>query len=407
MNRTNVRPERMRVLPARAAWIALLAFTLSLPFTVGAQASYQTNQGSVTLTSYVGSGPVVVPGTLGDLPVTGIGPAAFGCAAQVTSVAIPASITNIGDSAFRGALSLNSITVDAPNLTYSSVDGVLFDKGQSTLIQFPQGRTGNYRVPDGVAHLESGAFWSCGVTNVSLPNTVVTMGQHVFALCQNLASIELPDSLTSIPAYTFHECSALASVRIGNGVADIGESAFDRCTKLTSLTIPDNLTSIGRQAFASCLGLRSVFLGKGIKWLDEEAFNSCYGLKAAYFLGDAPGTDPIPDYSVFSYDESATVYYFPGTTGWGPTFCGRPTAPWALSSPVILSTATNHGAWNGGFGFTISWVTNAIVVVEANPNPATANWSSISTNVLINGWWHFTDPAWTNYRSRYYRARWP
>ena len=100
-----------------------------------------------------------------------------------------------------------------------------------------------------------------------------------------------------------------------------------------------------------------------------------------------------------------TVYYLPGTTGWGTTFGDRPTAPWVLPSPVILTLAPNFGIQTNAFGFRISWATNASVVVEASTGLVNPVWSTVSTNVLVNGWSDFRDAEWTNYPARFYRVR--
>jgi hypothetical protein len=76
------------------------------------------------------------------------------------SVEIPAKVVNVGVCAFLDCTNLITITVDALNHSYSSMDGVLFNKEQSTLISFPGGKGGSYRIPDGVASISEWAFAS-------------------------------------------------------------------------------------------------------------------------------------------------------------------------------------------------------------------------------------------------------
>jgi len=94
----------------------------------------------------------------------------------------------------------------------------------------------------------------------------------------------------------------------------------------------------------------------------------------------------------------------PGTTGWGALFDGRPTAPWFLPNPLILTHSASFGVQPGGFGFTISWATNASVAVEAATNLANPVWIPVSTSTLTGGTNYFSDPQWTNYPERFYRA---
>jgi hypothetical protein len=133
--------------------------------------------------------------------------------------------------------------------------------------------------------------------------------------------------------------------------------------------------------------------------IGDSAFDDCLSLTSIYFQGNAPslgGTD------VF-FSEIATNYYLPGTAGWGSTFGGIPTALWTLPYPVILNSSL--GIQTNGFGFTVSWATNASVVVEASTDLNNPKWSPLTTNALNNGVVNFTDPQWKNYPSRFYRVR--
>ena len=123
---------------------------------------------------------------------------------------------------------------------------------------------------------------------------------------------------------------------------------------------------------------------------------------ARYFAGTAP----IADSNVFS-DDSATVYYLPGTTGWSNTFAGRPTVFWFLPNPLILNNGPGPGVQSNAFGFTISWATNISVVVGACTNLANPDWVPLRTNALTNGSFYFSDPQWKNFPGRFYRISAP
>jgi BspA type Leucine rich repeat region (6 copies) len=234
---------------------------------------------------------------------------------------------------------------------------------------------------DGSANIVSyaGPPWVVNIpTNIN-GLTVTSIGEAAFEGDNNLlTSVTIPNSVTSIGVNAFSECSSLASVTIGNSVTSIGVFAFGSCFSLTSVTIPGSVTSIGVIAFGSCSSLTSV-----------------------YFTGNAPS--PNNDPNVF-IEDTATVYYLPGTTGWGAFFDGLPTTPWFLPNPVILNHSAGFGVQPGGFGFTISWATNASVVVEAATNLANPVWIPMSTSPLTGGSSYFSDPQWTNYPSRFYRA---
>jgi hypothetical protein len=210
--------------------------------------------------------------------------------------------------------------------------------------------------------------------------------------------------VTSIGDYAFQYCTSLTNATISNGVTSIGEYAFYECDSLTSLTIPDSVTRIGSDAFQYCTRLTNVTIGNGITSIGDDAFIECTSLTALHFGGNAPGLDGS---FVFYGDTNATVYYLPGTTGWGTTFGGLPTALSFLPNPLILTSGPGFGVQSDAFGFIISWATNLPVVVEACTNPANHSWSSLKTNALTGGWSYFSDPQWTNYPGRFYRLRSP
>jgi hypothetical protein len=162
------------------------------------------------------------------------------------------------------------------------------------------------------------------------------------------------------------------------------------------------VTTIGNGSFVSCTHLPSIVIPASVTNIGSGAFTWDSALNAVYFQGDAP----VVASDAFK-GSGGTVYYLPGSIGWGPTCGGLPTALWFLPNPLILSSP-NFGVQTNAFGFVVSWATNLSVVVEACANPAGSSWASVSTNALTtNGWFYFSDPRWTNYPARFYRVRSP
>ena len=234
--------------------------------------------------------------------VTNIGDFAFVSCANLISVTIGKGVTSIGDSAFRGSVALESITVNRNNNKYSSINGVLFNKNKTELIQYPFGKKiSSYIIPDSVTKIGSFAFAQChnltsitipnsiktigsmafahcGVESIKIPNSIKTIGDEAFAYC-DAKSITLPDKLTSIGSNAFFSCYCLTSIRIPNSVTSIGEAAFAQCLELTSITIPDSVKNIGDWAFAYS-GITSITLPDKLTRIGEGAFSSCTQFKS-------------------------------------------------------------------------------------------------------------------------------
>lgn len=99
-----------------------------------------------------------------------------------------------------------------------------------------------------------------------------------FSYCSGLTSVTIPDSVTSIGNFTFSSCRGLTSIAIGNRVTSLGEEAFCYCSGLTSITIPDSVISIGNYAFQGCTGLTSVTILDSVTGIGYRAFCNCGGL---------------------------------------------------------------------------------------------------------------------------------
>jgi len=261
--------------------------------------------------------------------VTSIGSAAFLGCSSLTNVTIPSSVTSIGHSVFVFDLSLTAITVDPSNPAYGSWGGVLFDKNQTTLIQYPEGKIGNtYTIPNTVTTIDYNAFASSMLTNVTIPASVTSIRDDAFLGCSSLTAITVDPSN---PSY-----SSLAGVlfdKIQTTLIQYPEGKIGN-----TYTIPNTVTTIGWTAFSACTSLSNVVIGSSITSIGSGAFQICFSLSGVYFQGNAPGVGS--DTSVFNGDTN-TVYYLAGTTGWGPTFDGRPTVQLSNSFQGYTYTANN------------------------------------------------------------------
>ncbi|MDR1674437.1 MAG: leucine-rich repeat protein [Oscillospiraceae bacterium] len=294
-----------------AAIFALTApgvFHIVNPDTVFAETlgdfAYTVSGDEVTVTDYIGNDTdIAVPYEIEGLPVTGIGESAFENCISVESIKIPNRIAYIGDFAFwRTSLNdveipdsvtyigyaafvysknLTSINVSENNSVYSSIGGVLFNKNQTELICYPNGKTGEYTVPNGVTDIGDGAFLYCeSLTGIELPDGITDIGDLAFSDCTGLEDITIPNGLTGIGTSAFDNCTSLASVGIPDSVASIGVSAFHNCTELTYAEIPGNVTDIADFLFYDCKNLESVKVADSVKSIGTGAFSDCISLKS-------------------------------------------------------------------------------------------------------------------------------
>ncbi len=232
--------------------------------------------------------------------VTNIGSYAFEDCSSLTSITIPNSVTSIGSRAFNGCSSLTSINVDSNNSNFSSINGVLFNKNQTSLIRYPIGKNGaSYTIPDSVTSMDSNAFEDCTkLTSITIGSGVRILPNSVFSECSSLTNINVVSgnaNYLSINGVVFNKTQTLLVVypagrsgtyTIPSSVTSINNAAFSRCSSLTSVTIPDGVTEIGNNAFEDCSSLTSITIPDSVTSIDNYVFRSCNSLVSVYYAGN-------------------------------------------------------------------------------------------------------------------------
>ena len=249
--------------------------------------------------------------------VTSIGEYAFEYCYALTAATIPASVTSIEQSAFCYCRELASISVVSGNTAYSSEDGVLYDKGKTTLLCCPGGKSGVCTIPASVESIfVYYAFFECdkltGISVVSENASYSSEDGVLFnkdktrlLLCPRAKSgtCTIPDGVTSVEGHAFEYCKNLTEIRIPDSVTTFGVYSFWYCTALESVTIPKGIKTLNAYVFAYCDNLTSIRIPAGVTRISYGAFMDS-GLTEIRCLGSAPTFEN----DVFS-NVTATAYY--------------------------------------------------------------------------------------------------
>ena len=198
------------------------------------------------------------------------------CPGAKTSITIPNSVTSIGDSAFSGCSSLTSVTI--PNSVTSIGRWAFWGCSGLTTLNFNAIDCQDFE--DSYFNGNHVGSFGNSLTTVNIGDSVQRIPAYFVSGCSDLTLVTIPTGVTSIGGWTFSGCSGLTSVTIPTGVTSIEGYTFYGCTGLTSITIPNNITSIGNSAFAYCSGLSSVTIPTGVTSLGESAFAYCSGLSS-------------------------------------------------------------------------------------------------------------------------------
>ena len=268
-----------------------------------------------------------------------IGAYAFEGCTSLKEITIPSTVTTIRDFAFTYSPALENINVNSNNTSYSSIDGVLLNKSQTTLVQYPMAKIGAYyTVPASVTTIGKASFYNSNVNYVHLSDKVRFINNEAFknSLVQK---IRLPKSIVFILNDAFSGCSQLKEVYVakerdawsgvtintGNSaltgaivfcysdegaeititecetnakgvinipkkienksVTRIGDSAFLDCVYVTEINLPLSVRIIGNSAFENCILLTSINIPENVEFIGTDAFLGCDRLNNDVYYG--------------------------------------------------------------------------------------------------------------------------
>ena len=262
--------------------------------------------------------------------VTTIKSNAFYNCTSITKVTIPSGVTTVGGWAFKGCTNLTTVNWNAVNcadfedscepFTYlHNIQNFIFGNSVNRIPAYMccalDGLT-SVSIPNSVTSIGHMAFGLCSnlnkveisnlakwcnvdfedytanpldygknlylngtiVTNLTIPNTVTKIKDYTFYNCTSLTSVTFPNSVTEIGSYAFRGCSGLTALTLSNSVTSIKPRAFNGCSGLTSVEIPNSVTSIGNYAFSGCSGMTLLTIPNSVTAIEGMAFNGCSGL---------------------------------------------------------------------------------------------------------------------------------
>ena len=234
----------------------------------------------------------------------------------LSEISIPSAVSDIGERAFA-TNKIEKINVEEDNQYYTSIDGVLFNKSETEIIDYPNYTQAEfYAVPQSVTSIGEYAFGGDIplLKTVIIPDTVTEIENGAFMDFYGLEYIDIPTSVTEIGDNAFNGCSQLASITIPNSVTEIGASAFRYCSSLQSVSLTEGLKSIGDYAFSGAYELSNIKLPNSLNDISPTAFFYCENF-CEYLTDVSNPYFSVTDGVLYSKDKTALVSYPFGKKG--------------------------------------------------------------------------------------------
>ncbi len=355
-------------------------YTVALSVTDAAGTTFEITEGAVTvaehetvtdasaftvsngtITAYTGTDTmVVVPQTIGDVTITGIGANAFKGNKTIESIILPSTVKTVGANAFQNCTALLSADLSGVKTISSSafagctalktisITKILMEIGSSafngckslTALNFPELEEGDDPLDYGLNKIGEAAFANCsGIKAVHLANTVTTVGNRAFENCVALSGVNYPRSLVSDYGYMtgiFQGCVRLTYIEVPEGITALAIGFFSNAPALKEVKLPSTLVQIDNGngwdigAFSGCVALESVNLPYGLKSIGNHAFRGCTALGWTYvpstvtsigrsaFEGFGENLTIESEYGAYAIDyaiENDIPYYYLSLTG--------------------------------------------------------------------------------------------
>ncbi len=230
---------------------------ITLPFTGVGNAAIENS----TFFGWIFGGIEYVPASLVKVTLTDIEEIAegafYGCN-KIKEITIPATVKAIGGSAFVGCTSLSRVNIESL-ADWCAIDFADYYSNPLYVAKYiyingirVTSLTGDNKIPEGVEEIKFAAFVGAAISAITLPETLVTIGDSAFVSCTALTSVTLPDSVENLGAHAFAGCKSLESVSLSASLKSIKAYTFLSCESLIEIAIPASCKGIDLTAFNSC-----------------------------------------------------------------------------------------------------------------------------------------------------------
>ena len=305
-----------------------------------------------------------LPPYIGGLPVVGIGDSAFCYMPSLVEVILQGGVQSIGKSAFKGCSALSTVTVPA---SVTQIAGMAFmncvitrvnisDLAAWCNIDFAAAQSNplyrgaslylngapvtDLQIPAGITAIKKNVFYGAAITSVSLPASVTEIGDRAFYNCIALTSVSLSAGLNGIGEYAFAKCNLLSDIALPAGLTALNRGALQGCTSLASISLPASITTLGNSVFEGCTGLASVTITEGLTTLSGNLFKGCTSLDKV----TVPASVTAIPTGVFSGCSGLTELTLP--------FVGRSTSSNRATATTLFGYIFGNTAYEGGVAVT-------------------------------------------------------
>lgn len=188
---------------------------------------------------------------------------AFVSCKRIKTVVMPQSVVAIGVSAFDGCSNLECVHL-SNQIRIIGMHAFRYCR-----------KVNQIHLPDKLETLCEGAFSVTGLTEITVPDSVVRMDDFIFAYCYELEKAKLPRHLETFGERLFYDCRILAQVSLPENLLGLPAHTFMHCRKLGTVSVPASVRKIGREAFNGCHSLKEIELPDGLNVIERHTFHGC------------------------------------------------------------------------------------------------------------------------------------